>query len=261
MLTRLNRRLPQLRFASPSHKMSKGSASMTADGAADTPEVEKSLLWNVADYRKHAHEMVDFIADFYESIEKRRVLSNVKPGDIVGQVPESAPEMPESFDTIMQDVENIVMPGVTHWQSPMYFAYFPGNTSFASMTGDMLSSALAPVCFSWICSPAATELEMRMMDWLAELLQLPEEFYTCKNGQGIGSIQGTASEAVLVTLLAARERAIDRQADLSKLVAYVSTETHSSVQKACNIAAIPHLRAIATDKTRSMSVSALRDQI
>ncbi|XP_068656100.1 tyrosine decarboxylase 2 [Aristolochia californica] len=188
--------------------------------------------------REHAHKMVDFIADYYKSIEDFSVLSQVQPGYLQNLLPGSAPEQPESLEAVFDDVRSKIMPGVTHWQSPNYFAYYPSNSSIAGFLGEMLSAGFNIVGFSWISSPAATELEVIVLDWLAKMLKLPEQFLS--SGQGGGVIQGTASEAVLVTLLAARDRVLSSigKSSLGKLVVYASDQTHAALQKACQIAGI-----------------------
>lgn len=188
--------------------------------------------------RENGHKMVDFIADYYKNIETFPVLSQVEPGYLQKLLPDCAPMQPESLQTVLQDVQTKILPGVTHWQSPDYFAYFPSNSSVAGFLGEMLSAGINMVGFSWITSPAATELEMIVLDWLANLLKLPNDFLS--KGPGGGAIQGTASEALLVVLLAARDkvlRAVGKDA-LGKLVVYGSDQTHSSLLKACQIAGI-----------------------
>ncbi|KAL7602611.1 phenylacetaldehyde synthase [Lactuca sativa] len=188
--------------------------------------------------REHGHKMVDFIADYYKTIESFPVLSQVEPGYLRKLLPDSAPVQPESLQAVLEDVQTKIMPGVTHWQSPDYFAYFPSNSSVAGFLGEMLSAGINMVGFSWITSPAATELEMIVLDWLANMLKLPDDFLS--TGAGGGVIQGTASEALLVVLLAARDkvlREVGKDA-LGRLVVYASDQTHSSLQKACQIAGI-----------------------
>ncbi|KAE8709363.1 Tyrosine decarboxylase 1 [Hibiscus syriacus] len=206
--------------------------------------------------REYGHKMVDFIADYYKTIENFPVLSQVQPGYLRNLLPDSAPNQPDSFQLVLDDIQAKILPGVTHWQSPNYFAYYPSNSSVAGFLGEMLSAGLNIVGFSWITSPAATELEMIVLDWLAKMLKLPEDFlsagthlgflfykiliYNATVGQGGGVIQGTASEAVLVVLLAARDNVLRRVGKnaLEKLVVYASDQTHSSMQKACQIAGI-----------------------
>ncbi|KAK4482368.1 hypothetical protein RD792_009521 [Penstemon davidsonii] len=206
--------------------------------------------------REYGHKMVDFIADYYKNIENFPVLSQVQPGYLRQLLPDSAPTHPESLQDVLDDVQDKILPGVTHWQSPEFFAYFPSNSSVAGFLGEMLSAAINMVGFSWISSPAATELEMIVLDWLAKALKLPDEFLS--TGQGGGVIQGTASEAVLVVLLAARDKVLRRVGKdaIGKLVAYISDQTHSSLQKACKIGGI-HPENIRVLKTYSSTQFAL----
>ncbi|XVF21494.1 hypothetical protein REPUB_Repub12eG0094900 [Reevesia pubescens] len=188
--------------------------------------------------REYGHKMVDFIADYYKTIENFPVLSQVEPGYLRDLLPDSAPNQPDLFQHVLDDIQSKILPGVTHWQSPNYFAYYPSNSSVAGFLGEMLSAGVNIVGFSWITSPAATELEMIVLDWLAKMLNLPEDFLSA--GQGGGVIQGTASEAVLVVLLAARDKVLRRvgKGALEKLVVYASDQTHSALQKACQIGGI-----------------------
>ncbi|PNX82519.1 tyrosine decarboxylase 1-like protein, partial [Trifolium pratense] len=126
--------------------------------------------------REQAHKMVDFIADYYKTIENFPVLSQVEPGYLGKLLPDSAPTYPTTLEHVLNDVQHKILPGVTHWQSPNYFAYFPSNSSIAGFLGEMLSAGINIVGFSWITSPAATELESIVLDWLAKALFLPQDF-------------------------------------------------------------------------------------
>ncbi|KAJ8747193.1 hypothetical protein K2173_010026 [Erythroxylum novogranatense] len=207
--------------------------------------------------RECGHKMVDFIADYYKTIETIPVLSQVEPGYLHKLLPDSAPTQPESFQSVLDDVKAKILPGVTHWQSPNYFAYYPSNSSIAGFLGEMLSAGVNIVGFSWITSPAATELEMIVLDWLGKMLKLPEDFLS--SGQGGGVIQGTACEAVLVVLLAARDKVLGRvgKKSLEKLVVYASDQTHSSLQKACQIAGIhpQNFRVLKADSSTNYALS------
>ncbi|KAL8143007.1 hypothetical protein V2J09_016039 [Rumex salicifolius] len=207
--------------------------------------------------RECGHKMVDFIADYYKSIEDFPVLSQVQPGYLRSLVPDAAPDCPESLAEVLDDVRMKILPGVTHWQSPEYFAYFPSNSSVAGFLGEMLSAGVNIVGFSWVTSPAATELEMIVLDWLGKMLKLPEGFLSA--GQGGGVIQGTASEAVLVVTLAARDKMLRKYGRdcLSKLVVYASDQAHSSVQKACQIAGIypENCKLLKTDASTNYALS------
>ncbi|CAL8468823.1 g8364 [Coccomyxa elongata] len=204
----------------------------------------------IEEFRKNAKDMVDWICDYYASNEELPVRSEVEPGYLRPRLPQTAPQHPENFNSIMQDVHAHIMPGITHWQSPNFFAYFPSNSSFPAMLGEMLSTALSTVGFCWIGSPATTELETIVMDWLGKLLCLPTSFLAFdeqgKRGLGGGVIQGSASESTLVSLLAARARALAGRPmdDAGRLVAYSSDQAHSSIKKACMVAGTPYVRII-----------------
>uniref|UniRef100_A0A8D1NF48 Aromatic-L-amino-acid decarboxylase n=1 Tax=Sus scrofa TaxID=9823 RepID=A0A8D1NF48_PIG len=189
---------------------------------------------NASDFRRRGKEMVDYMADYLEGIEGRQVYPDVQPGYLRPLIPATAPQEPDTFEDILQDVEKIIMPGVTHWHSPYFFAYFPTASSYPAMLADMLCGAIGCIGFSWAASPACTELETVMMDWLGKMLQLPEAFLAGEAGEGGGVIQGSASEATLVALLAARTKVTRRLqaaspgltqgAVLEKLVAYASDQ-------------------------------------
>uniref|UniRef100_A0A8D0FQ52 Aromatic-L-amino-acid decarboxylase n=1 Tax=Strix occidentalis caurina TaxID=311401 RepID=A0A8D0FQ52_STROC len=189
---------------------------------------------DAAEFRKRGKEMVDYIADYLEKIEKRQVFPDVEPGYLRPLIPDCAPQDPESFEDVFKDIEKIIMPGVTHWHSPYFFAYFPAASSFPALLADMLCGGIGCVGFSWAASPACTELETVMLDWLGKMINLPEEFLAGKDGQGGGVIQGSASEATLISLLAARTKTIRRvqlekpeltEADImGRLVAYASDQ-------------------------------------
>lgn len=181
------------------------------------------------EFRKAGYEMIDYICNYYETIENRPILSTVSPGYLSKLLPTDAPNDPEEWKSIMSDVDSKIMPGITHWQHPSFFAYFPANVSYPGLLGEMMSGMFNVIGFSWITSPACTELETIVLDWLAKALNLPSEFQS--SGKGGGVIQSTASESVLVCLVAAK-------AGRDKCVAYISDQTHSSVQKACMIAGV-----------------------
>ncbi len=217
------------------------------------------------EFRKQGKQMIDWIADYYENLEKYPVLSQVKPGEIKNQLPVTAPANSESIEQIMADVNSIIMPGITHWQSPNFFAYFPSNSSGPSVLGDLLSSGLGVQGMLWATSPSCTELETRVLDWLAEMLQLPERFKSSSAGGAV--IQDTASSAALSAVLAAREKKTNYQTNdtgnLGNLVAYVSSQTHSSLEKAVKIAGIGknNLRLIEVDENLAMRADLLEAAI
>ncbi|CAH2283376.1 aromatic-L-amino-acid decarboxylase isoform X3 [Pelobates cultripes] len=146
-----------------------------------------------SEFRKRGKDMVDYIADYLEQIESRQVFPDVEPGYLRPLIPDAAPEEGETFQAIMQDVERVIMPGVTHWHNPYFFAYFPTANSFPAMLADMLSGAVGCIGFSWAASPACTELETVMLDWLGKMIGLPEHFLAGSKGEGGGVIQAHSS--------------------------------------------------------------------
>lgn len=211
-------------------------------------------------FRKAAHAAVDEIIDYYNTIEVRNVLPDVEPGYLRKLLPDAAPEEGESWDEIQRDISSKIMPGLTHWQSPNFMAFFPSASSYPGILGELYSAALTGPAFNWICSPAITELETIVLDWLAKALHLPSCFLS--TGQGGGVIQGSASEAVVTVMVAARDRYLKRTtadladdkkesaiaAKLGKLVAIGSELSHSSVQKAAMITGTKYLSVPAGKK-------------
>jgi aromatic-L-amino-acid/L-tryptophan decarboxylase len=217
------------------------------------------------EFRRHGHAVIDWIADYQSRVESFPVLSPAKPGQVRASLPENPPGQGEPFAALLKDVENLILPGVTHWQSPNFFAYFPCNASGPGILGDLVSSGLGVQGMLWSTSPACTELETRVLDWLVRMLGLPDKFLSSTTGGGV--IQDTASSAVLCALLAARERSTDYLSNQKgcdgRIVAYASTQTHSSLQKASMIAGIgsSNLRLIEVDKNFAMRPDALAKQI
>ena len=196
---------------------------------------------NAHEFRRHGHAVIDWIADYYERVESFPVLSRVSPGDVRASLPAHPPEYGEPFQEVLQDLDDKIMPGITHWQHPSFFAYFPANSSGPAILGDLLASGLGVQGMLWATSPAATELETLVLDWLAELLDLPDRFRS--DGPGGGVIQHTASDAALVALLAALHRVSDGATEhqgvgAGRYAVYTSNQTHSSVEKACRIAGL-----------------------
>ncbi|XP_052870524.1 histidine decarboxylase-like, partial [Anopheles cruzii] len=215
--------------------------------------------------------MVDYIADYLENIRERRVFPNVQPGYMRTLVPESAPVEGEPWPCIFDDIERVLMPGVTHWQSPRMHAYFPAQNSYPSLLGDMLADGINCLGFTWASSPACTELEIIVMNWLGKMIGLPDDFlHLTPNSKGGGVIQTTASEATLVSLLAGRTQAIQRFHDHTpglndaeinaKLVAYTSDNAHSSVEKAALIGLV-RMRFIEPDERLSLRGAPLQEAI
>ena len=217
------------------------------------------------DFRHEGRVAVDWIANYMERIEELRVLAQVKPGEVRSKLPQHPPQTGESFEAMMRDVEDIVMPGITHWQSPNFFAYFPANNSGPSILGELLSAGLGVQGMLWATSPACTEVEAHVLDWLVEMLDLPRVFSS--SGTGGGVIQDTASSATLCALVAARERATKGESNRSGLdrwmTVYASSQAHSSVEKAARIAGIGsrNLRVVEVDDDFAMRPEALRAAI
>ena len=214
------------------------------------------------EFRRHAHAMVDWMADYLRDVGTLPITPAISPGDIRRQLPSSPPEQGEPFDRLFEDFRRVVVPGMTHWNHPGWMAYFPCNNSPPSILGEMLTAAMGAQGMSWATSPAATELEQTVMDWVRQMLGLPTSF--------TGVIQDTASTATLVALLTARERATgfasgDRGlgAAGAPLTVYTSREAHSSVDKAVKLAGygLDHLRHIATDAAFALLPSELERAI
>jgi aromatic-L-amino-acid decarboxylase len=226
---------------------------------------DKSFHMTPDEFRRYGHAVVDWIADYQSRVESLPVLSRVKPGEIRASLPADPPSRGEPFEALLRDVEKLILPGVTHWQSPNFFAYFPCNASGPGILGDLLSSGLGVQGMLWSTSPACTELETHVLDWLVAMLGLPGKFLS--SGTGGGVIQDTASSAALCALLAARERATGYTSNQKgcdgRLVAYASTQTHSSLEKAAMIAGIgvSNLLLIEVDEKFAMRPEALARQI
>ncbi len=220
---------------------------------------------NPDEFRRYGHNMIEQIAGYMEQLESYPVQAQTKPGDIRKQLSDLAPEIGEPFDTLIEDFERIIMPGITHWQSPNFFGYFPANHSGPSILGELLSAGLGVQGMIWLTSPAATELETHVLDWLVDALALPTHFKSTASGGGV--IQDSASSAVLCAVLSAREQATNWQSNRKglslPLVAYTSEQAHSSVEKAIRIAGIgaDNLRLVAVDDAYAMRPDALQKAI
>lgn len=208
-------------------------------------------------FRKYGHELVDWMADFMNTVESYPVKSQVAPKDIIRQLPEHPPEAGEDFKTIMADFEQIIMPGMTHWQHPSFHAYFPGNASPPSILAEMLTATLGAQCMIWQTSPSAAELEERMMEWLRDMLGLPGDFS--------GVIQDTASTATLCAILTAREKYSDFNVNETGFsgdehyIIYCSNQTHSSIEKGVKIAGLgrKNIRKIDVDENFALKPESL----
>ena len=214
------------------------------------------------EFRARGHELIDWVADYLERVGSLPVAPDVAPGDVRAMLPAQPPAGPEPWEAVAADLERVVVAGTVHWQHPSFHAYFPGNTSYPSILGDLLAAGLGVQGMSWVTSPVCTELETLMLDWMAELLDLPPAFRS-DSGSGGGVIQGSASEATLVAILSARWRAtggaVNHDGDTSRLVAYATAQSHSSIEKGLRIAGIgtDRLRTIAHDAAFAMVPEAL----
>lgn len=235
---------------------SKSSRPPASPPAALKPDLEPPRHMTPEEFRRFGHAAIDWIARYLEHIERHPVLSPVAPGQIRARLPGSPPERGEPFDLVLRDLDDVILPGITHWQSPNFFAFFPANASEPAILGDLISSGLGVQGMLWATSPACTELETHVLDWLADLLGLPAAFKS--SGKGGGVIQDTASSSTLCALLAARERATGFQSNQHgvqrRLTAYASPEAHSSVMKAAGVAGIGrgNLRLVPLDDGHAM---------
>ncbi len=210
------------------------------------------------EFRAAGHAAVEWVARYLESLEHAQpVLSGAEPGALRAALPARPPEAGEPFDAILADLDPLILPGITHWQSPHFFAYFPANASPPAILGELISAGLGVQGMLWATSPACTELETHMMDWLVHALGLPARFLS--DGPGGGVIQDTASSATLCALLAARERAARAGIALADMRVYASTQAHSSLAKGARIAGLAdeQLRLVGVDAVQAMRADAL----
>jgi aromatic-L-amino-acid decarboxylase len=213
------------------------------------------------DYYHWSKRAARWGADYLETLRDRPVRSSAGPGEIAAQLPEAPPEKPTDMETIFADFERIVPGGMTHWQHPRFFAYFPANAAPVSMVAEQLATVMAAQCMLWQTSPAATEIETRMVDWMRQAVGLPEGFH--------GTIQDTATTATLCALLTMRERALDWRGNDSGLAGektlrvYASPEAHSSIDKSARLSGIGqrNLVKVATDENAAIDPEALRRAI
>ncbi|XP_061078548.1 histidine decarboxylase [Conger conger] len=223
------------------------------------------------EYNRRGKELVNYITEYLTNIRERRVVPDVQPGYMRKLLPDHAPLEPENWDNIFNDIEKIIMPGVVHWQSPHMHAYFPALNSWPSLLGEMLADAINCLGFTWASSPACTELEMNVLDWLAKAMGLPPHFlHHHPDSRGGGILQGTVSESTLLTLLAARKAKIlqlhesgddtDDSILNSRLIAYASDQAHSSVEKAGLITMVK-IRFLPTDDQFSLRGETLQSAI
>jgi aromatic-L-amino-acid/L-tryptophan decarboxylase len=214
------------------------------------------------EFRRLGHQVVDWVADYRERVASLPVMSRVAPGDIKAQLPAAPPDVPDGFEAILADLDRVILPGLTHWQHPRFFGYFPSNGELSSVLGDYLSTGLGVLGLSWQSSPALTEVEEVVTDWMRQMIGLSDAWS--------GVIQDTASSCTLVALTCARERTsgfslarAGLQAESAPLVVYVSAHSHSSVEKAALLAGFgrANIRVIGTNERHAMRVDALEQAV
>src|ERR687897_361048 len=211
--------------------------------------------------RRWGHQVVDWVADYLDTVERHPVVPAVAPGEVQSWLPPSPPAHPEPFDAVLADLDRVVVPGTTHWQHPGFHAYFPANTSGPAILGDLVSSGLGVQGMLWQTGPACTEVETRVLDWMVEALGLPERFLS--TGAGGGVIQDSASSATLCALVAARDRSIAGGATIDRLTIYGSTQAHSSLEKGARIAGLrpDQLRMIDVDAALALRPDLLAEAV
>ncbi len=218
---------------------------------------------NPEEFRQKGYQMVDLIAQYMQDIETFPVLSQVEPGEVYRSLPAHPPETGESYESVLNDIRDKIIPGLTHWQSPHFYGYFPSHASGPSILGDFLSSGLGIQGMLWSTSPACTELETLMLDWMVEIAELPHHFHSSQSGGGV--IQDSASTAALCAAVAAREKALAAHPgrNVSDLTAYISGHTHSSAEKSLRIAGFSgeRIRRLAVDKSFAIRADDLATQV
>jgi len=212
------------------------------------------------EFRRRGHEVVEWVASYMERVGGLPIAAAVRPGEIRAKLPAAAPEAPEPFESLLADLDEVVLPGITHWQAPGWFGYFPANVSPPSILAELVSAGLGAQGMIWSSSPALTEIEAHVLDWLVDLLGLPEHFKTAV-GPGGGVIQMSASDSTHLVHVVARERAVQAGAPLERLVAYGSSQAHSSVERGARIAGLAHVRKLAVDGAFALRPEALREAV
>ena len=208
------------------------------------------------EFRRHGRAVVDWVADYMERVGELPITPAVAAGDVRARLPATAPEEPEPFDALLADLDEVVLPGITHWQSPGWFAYFPANVSGPSILAELAAAGIGAQGMLWATSPALTELESHVLDWLVDLLGLPEPWKTAV-GPGGGVIQMSASDSTHLMHVVARERAVEHGAESDRLVAYGSAEAHSSVERGARVAGFRHVRLVEVDAAQALRPKAL----
>ena len=224
-------------------------------GAPETPEA-----LDLDAFREHGYALIDWIADYLGGIESRPVVEPVEPGAVRSRLPSEAPETPEPFEDLLRDLDEIVVPGLTHWQHPGWFAYFPGQSSPPSILGELAASGLGIQGMMWSTGPAVTEVEAHVLDWLVDLTGAPEAWKT--TGPGGGVLQMSASDSTHTALVVAREACRQRTGEPAEsMVAYASAQAHSSIEKGAKVAGYGHVRLVEVDDRFAARPEALKGAI
>ena len=211
-------------------------------------------------FRENGHQLIDWIADYLGGLESRPVVEPVSPGDVRAKLPAAAPQTAEPFSAMLRDLDEIVVPGLTHWQHPGWVGYFPAMSSPPAILGELAAAGLGVQGMLWSTSPAVTEIESHVLDWLVDLTGVPQEWKT--TGPGGGVIQMSASDSTHTALVVAREECRKRTgAPAEQMVAYTSSQTHSSLEKGGNVAGYGHVRLLDVDEKFSARPEALRTAI
>src|SRR3954452_16644279 len=217
--------------------------SQDADGFHMTP----------AEFRRHGHAVVDWVADYLERVGELPIQAPVAPGEIAAMLPGRAPEAPEPFEALLADLDDVVLPGITHWQSPGWFAWYPANTSGPSILAELAAAGLGVQGMLWATSPACTEIESVVLDWLVDLMGLPETWKTAV-GPGGGVIQMSASDSTHLVHVVARERA---GAPAERLGAHAATQGHPARERGAKVAGFGHVRLLDVDEAFALRADAL----
>lgn len=236
------------------HDLPSQPVSAAADDPPDTDPLDLDA------FRRNGYELIDWVADYLAGLEQRPVVEPVQPGEVRAKLPESAPEQPEPFGALLADLDRVVLPGMAHWQHPNWFAFFPAMSSPASILGELAAAGLGAQGMMWSTSPALTEVESHVLDWLVDLCGAPQSWKS--TGSGGGAIQTSASDSTFTALVAAREQCRRRSgAPLDNMVAYASTQAHSSLPKGARAAGYGHVRLIDVDDRYALRPEALQSAI
>ena len=224
---------------------------LPADGGSRDPDTHQPSPstdpLDIEAFRRNGHALIDWVSDYYLRLAARPVYEPVEPGAVRAQLPEQAPERPEAFDAVLADLDEVVMPALGHWQHPGWLAYFPAASSPAAVLGELAAAGISAEAMMWSTSPAATEVESHVVDWLVDLLDLPQEWKTTARGGGV--LLSGASSATHTALVVARDQCRKRAGvPIEQMVAYTSDQAHSSIEKGARVAGYEHIRLLDTDE-------------